>query len=207
MPEPETIIALPSAVQPVTHVRSTLIQSSLKQLKAHGRFDAYEQRLPQARRAEILDTLAPTWLAIEVAMAHYQACDELDLTTLELKRIGEAVGDRMGNMLIGALARAAKLTGITPWQFYGQLGRAWSRAFQGGCAGLTRVGPNESLIELRGLPLCRFAYFRHGCAGAFNAIANLAANRAATTIVDHSDDTLRLRGTWLDPRGDRPSAT
>lgn len=196
MPEPETIIPLPDAIAPATQVRSTLIQSSLKQLKASGHFDAYERRLPDSMRAEILDTLAPTWLGMDVAMAHYQACDELQLTAAELMRIGEAVGKLINNVLLSALARAAKLTGITPWQFYGQLGRVWSRAFQGGAVGLSRTGAAESLIDIRGLPLCRFEYFRYGCCGVFTSIAALAASRATTTIVDYSTDALRLRGTW-----------
>ena len=203
MSEPETIIALPDVIAPTTHVRSTLIQSSLKQLKASGHFDEYERRLPQAQRAEILDSVAPTWLSIEVAMAHYQACDELQLSTAELTRLGEAVGKLINNVLISVLARAAKAAGITPWQFYGQLGRVWSRAFQGGAVGLKRVGETESLIEIRGLPLCRFEYFRFGCAGVFTSIGNLAASRTTTTIVDHAADMLRLRGTWNDSRLDK----
>jgi hypothetical protein len=196
MSEAEIIIALPEAVTPATHVRSTLIQSSLRQLKASGHFEAYERRLPEDKRAEILDTLAPTWLSMDVAIAHYQACDELRLTAAELTRIGEAVGKLINNVLIGALARAAKLTGVTPWQFYGQVGRVWRRTFQGGAVGLTRVAPTESLIDIRGLALCRFEYFRYGCCGVFTSIANLAANRVTTTIVDHSAEALRLRGTW-----------
>lgn len=200
MPSAETIIALPEAIAPTTHVRSTLIQSSLKQLRASGHFDAYEQRLPADKRVEILDTLAPMWLSMEVAEAHYQACDELQLTSAELTRIGEAVGKQLNSVLISALARAAKLTGITPWQFYGQLGRMWSRAYQGGAVGLKRITATESLVEIRGLPLCRFEYFRYGCCGVFTAIANLAAQRATTTIVDHGADMLRLRGSWHDTR-------
>ena len=133
---------------------------------------------------------------MDVATAHYQACDELRLSAAELTRIGEAVGKQINNVLLSALARAAKLTGITPWQFYAQVGRVWGRAFQGGAVGLARMGATESLIEIRGLPLCRFEYFRYGCCGVFTSIANLAASRATTTIVEHSDDALSMRGTW-----------
>ena len=52
MPEPETMIALPEVITPVTHVRSTLIQSSLKQLQASGHFELYERRL-------VFDALRP----------------------------------------------------------------------------------------------------------------------------------------------------
>lgn len=66
----------------------------------------------------------------------------------------------------------------------------------GGAVGLKRVGPHESVIELRGLPLCRFDYFRHGCRGVFNVIAKLAAERAVTTIAEYGPDRHSMRGTW-----------
>jgi hypothetical protein len=37
--EPEIVIQLPDVIAPVTHVRSTLIRSALKQLQASGHFD------------------------------------------------------------------------------------------------------------------------------------------------------------------------
>jgi hypothetical protein len=196
MSEPEIIIQLPVAITPVTGVRSTLIQSSLKQLQGSGHFDAYERRLPTAERSAILETLGPTWLKIEIAQAHYQACDELGLAAPELIRMGEAVGNRMNTTLIGTLARVARVGGVTPWQFYGQLQRLWTRAFQGGAICLSRVGPTESLIEVRELPLCRYTYFRHGFSGVITSVANLAAHHATTTVAEHGPDHLIMRGTW-----------
>jgi hypothetical protein len=204
MAERETIIEVPKIVRPVTHVRSTLIQSSLKQLKEHGHFDAYERSLPPASRSTILETLGPTWLSIELAVAHYQTCEALQLTAAERLRIGEAVGARMNSTLIGTLARVAKLSGLTPWGFYGQLERLWRRAFQGGAIGLQRLGPNQSSIEVRGLTLCRYEYFRDGFAGVITSIANLAAADATTIVVEHGPDMLRLRGTWDAGASGRP---
>jgi hypothetical protein len=194
--QPEPIIPLPEVISPVTHVRSTLIQSSLKQLEVSGYFADYERRLPSAERSAILETLGPTWMRVESAQAHYQACDELGLTAPELSRMGEAVGKRMNSTLIGTLARVAKVSGVTPWQFYGQLQRLWGRAFQGGAIGLSRVGPNESLIEARGLTLCRYAYFRHGFSGVITSVANLVANNAKTVVVEHGPEHVVMRGSW-----------
>src|SRR5262245_9003652 len=53
----------------VTHVRSTLLQSSVQVLKDNGLFDAYLTKLAPRFKDEILLTLAPTWHPLEVAMA------------------------------------------------------------------------------------------------------------------------------------------
>jgi hypothetical protein len=196
MSEPDTVIALPTVVEPVTHVRSTLIQLSLSQLKASGHFEAYERLLPPADRSAIIDTFAPTWLPIVLAEAHYGACDGLALSPTELLKVGEAVGAKINSTLMSTLTRVARLAGITPWQFYSQVGRVWSRTFQGGAVGLTRVGPTESRIELRGLSLCRITYFRFAASGVFNAIAKLAARHSTTTIVEHGPAHLCMRGVW-----------
>lgn len=205
MLDAETIIELPAVIEPVSQVRSTLIQSSLKQLRASGHFDAYERRLPREKRAAVLETLGPTWLSIDIALAHYKACDELQLSTSELLKIGEGVGSRMSSTLISTLTRVAKLSGITPWQFYGQLERFWKRAFIGGAVSLKRLGPTESLIEVRGVALCRYAYFRHGFTGVINAIAKLAADDSTTTVVEHAPDMILMRGFWTRGHGPKLS--
>jgi hypothetical protein len=199
MPEPEAIFALPPIIRPVTHVRSTLIQSSLQTLRTAGYFEAYERRLADAERAAILETLAPTWLSITTAEAHYQACDELGLDAAERVRLGAHVGTSLSNTLVGSLARVAKATGITPWQFFGQLHRLWTRAFQGGAISVMRVGPKEALVQVHKLSLCRYAYFRHGLCGVLMSTANLVATQAKSLIVEGGSavDLLTIRGTWV----------
>jgi hypothetical protein len=194
----EPIIPLPAVIHPVTRVRSTLILSSINQLRAAGHFDAYERRLPLAERSTILETVAPTWLDIATAEAHYQACDELGLEPAELLKLGQQVGMSLNKTLVGTLARVAQMSGVTPWQFFGQLERLWTRAFQGGAISVMRVGPKEALIDVRKLSLCQHAYFRHGFCGVLTSTASLVASRATNVIVDSDSAAERLvvRGTW-----------
>src|SRR5688572_27123859 len=75
----------------VTQVRSTLLQSSLQTLREHGLFERYVALLPKEYHEPILLTLAPSWLPVEVAMAHYRCCDQLSLDDTALQRFGETV--------------------------------------------------------------------------------------------------------------------
>jgi hypothetical protein len=182
----------------VTGVRSTLLHSSISQLRAAGHFEAYEGRLPLAEKSLILETLAPTWLSITTAEAHYRTCDELGLDPEELLKIGAQVGTSLNNTLVGTLVRVAKATGVTPWQFFGQLERLWGRAFQGGAISVVRLGPNEALIDVRKLSLCQYAYFRHAFCGVLTSTAGLVAKNATNEIVECSSAAERfvVRGRW-----------
>src|SRR5687768_14087931 len=77
---------------PVTrHVRGSLIASSLHTLRELGYYDNYLTHLPSRYREPVLFGLASSWLPLEVADAHYQACDDLKLGDTEIVAIGEAV--------------------------------------------------------------------------------------------------------------------
>ena len=80
----ECVVSPPAVLARVTRVRSTLLQSSLNSLRTHAYYDRYLAVVDPSYREVILGSLAPEWLPMEVAEAHYRACDALQLTTEEM---------------------------------------------------------------------------------------------------------------------------
>jgi hypothetical protein len=71
---------------PVTAVRNVLLQTSLDELKAKGHYDRYVQLIAPEMLEQIQTFLAPGWVPIEIAHAHYAACERLGLTSEQTDR-------------------------------------------------------------------------------------------------------------------------
>jgi len=196
----EIIIPHSAPVRAATHVRSTLIQSSIATLRAAGHFDRYASLLAPDVRAPILESIAPAWLPIELGEAHYQACDLLELREEQLVAIGEAVGDRMQGAFMETLTRAGRAMGVTPWLLLKRFDVLWGRLFQGGSIELTKAGPKDLSIEIRGAAVLRFAYFRRAFCGVVRAGYKYVGARAAYVQMARWDpQTLRfvMRAAWV----------
>jgi hypothetical protein len=165
----EVIIAHLSPLRPASHVRSTLLQSSLNFLRDHGHYDAYLKLVSPAYRETIVTALAPTWLPIEVGVAHYRACDALLLSTADRIASGESVGDRIQGTFMRTLVQTARTAGVTPWTLFKRFDRMWERLFQGGSVEVVQVGPKDLTIEVCGAQVSQFAYFRTGFTGVVRA--------------------------------------
>ncbi len=179
----ECLIALPATIERVTAVRSTLIQSSLTTLREHGYFERYAGELQSRHRETILQSLAPEWLPLDVAISHYAACDALRLSHDQLLAVGESVGSRIQGTFIATLVKRARTIGLTPWVPFGQFDRLWGRLMQGGAVALYKRGPKDATIEVRNLPLARFAYFRAGFCGVIASGGKLGAGRSVSVRV------------------------
>src|SRR5437870_4214684 len=83
-----------SAVRPATHFRSTWLASSMRTLREHGLLERYLAVLPRELHAEVLQPIVGVWLPITLAIAHYTACDALDLTPSELIAVGNEAARR-----------------------------------------------------------------------------------------------------------------
>jgi hypothetical protein len=196
----ECLIALPSPVVRVTEVRSTLLQSSLNTLRERGHFDRYLKLLDPAQREVILGTLAPVWLPLTSAIKHYEACEALQLGSDELMQVGEDVGNRIQGTFIGTIVKKARTVGLNPWVPLSQFHRLWERLMQGGAVGLYRVGPKDVRIEVRMLPLARYAYFRSAFCGVIASGIKLGAGRAVTVRIVETrpfEERLVFRGSWV----------
>src|SRR4030095_11345767 len=126
----------------------------------------------------ILNTLEPTWIPIEAALAHYHACEALELSEQEQLGMGTAVGDRLQGTFLSTIARTGKNLGATPWIILMNLDRLWDRTFQGGGCACYKLSPKDARCELLGLPLASVPYFRNAYRGVFLVAMNIFAQRA-----------------------------
>jgi hypothetical protein len=201
MGEPrEVIIAHTAPQRAATHVRSTLIQSSLATLRELGHLEAYLALLDSAYRREILETIAPTWLPIVVGQAHYRTCDNLGLSEAQLIALGEHVGDRMQGAFMETLTRAGRSMGLTPWVLLKRFDVLWGRLFQGGSIELTKVGPKELTIEIRLAGVLHSSYFRQAFCGVVKAGYKYVGARAVYVRIvrwESGSERFVMRAAWV----------
>jgi hypothetical protein len=183
----ETLIAHLEHPRPVTELRSTILASSVSSLRSRGHFDAYVALLDPAFRDAILKPNGPPWIPIEVAVAHYDACERLALGAEEMRLIGWSVGDRIHTMFMKAVAKGAQAVGVTPWTLLGNFQRLWARLLQNGSVAVLRTGPKDGIVEVQGLPLARFEYFRVGFAGVIGRAIEFGGGRGVRVSVGGFD--------------------
>jgi hypothetical protein len=149
------------ALAPIaTHIRSTMITSSVASLRARGLFEEYRSHLPPELRDEIPATVAGSWLPMETGIQHYSACNALRLSVPELLSIGESVGDRSTKSALSLVTKLAAGSGVTPWTVFTNSRRLWERAFQGSSISVVKLGPKEARFEIIAWPLAGIEYNR-----------------------------------------------
>lgn len=184
----------------VTAVRGTMLVSSVSTIKELGLFDRYLACLPASLHDQILYTLAMSWSPIEVAYAHYEACDRMGLRDDEIAEIGARVSGRFANTFLGTLLGTARTAGIdAPWMGLRAQPRSWDRMFVGGGARIERVGPKDVIGTFTGLPLARIRYYRQSFCGYYRGLAKLFGHQAHVKVIGEAgqSDTLTVSGSWV----------
>jgi hypothetical protein len=181
-----------------TQFRSTWLTSSLRALREHRRFDEYMALLPPHHRPAVTDSVAGVWLPIEVAMAHYDACDALHFSPAELFAIGREVHTTAQASVLGTLTKLAVGAGATPWTAMGQYQRLWDRVWVGGGVGVFKLGPKEARVEIVGWPCSRYTYIRHAMRGVMAGMLELFCTKAYVSEVPRlcTSTTLAFRCAW-----------
>ncbi|MDB4973380.1 MAG: hypothetical protein JWN48_1721 [Myxococcaceae bacterium] len=200
MGEAEIVIAHVAGARGATSIRSTVLQSSIASLRERGHFERWYALVEVDHRATIVESLAPSWLPIEVALAHYRACDALLLSPIEQSAMGAAVGDRIQGTFLGTLMKSARAAGFNPMILLSQFDRLYGRLFQGGSVQLTRTGPKDLDIELRGVPLFDGMYFRIAFGGVVRAGILLSGVRSAyvkATSFKEASSTCVFHASWV----------
>jgi hypothetical protein len=175
----EVLIPHVEPLRPAATIRSTVLQSSLASLRKRGHFDDWYARMDKTYRDQIVESLAPSWMPIEAGLAHYGACEALMLPMSEQVAMGEAVGDRIQGSFLSTLMKSARSAGLNPMILLMQFDRLYARLFQGGSIQLVKTGPKDIDIEVRGLPLVRFPYFRIAFTGVVRAGIAFSGVRSA----------------------------
>jgi hypothetical protein len=197
MPPPEEILvplrAADHLVGIATHVRTTLLVSSLQSLRRRQRIDDYLGHLPAERHAAMHSMIAGQWVPMELAVAHYQACQALHLPSEEVNLVGKEVGDRIEGTFLATMVRMAGHVGATPWTALSQAGRLYDRIFRGGGGlGVVKIGPKEARARLVGVPLAGITYFNVAMAGVFEVGAELFCSKAYAREVPGSRTPTRV---------------
>lgn len=81
-------------------------------------------------------------------MAHYRACEALELGKHEAWEIGVEVTRRVHGTSLALAFRLAKQAGVTPWSVLLQLPRLWERVWRGGGLAIHKRGPKEAILEV-----------------------------------------------------------
>jgi hypothetical protein len=196
--QPHVVVPRRSPLVPVTHVRSTLLASSLQTLRSGGSLDAYLALLPTVHHTTVLEAVVGSWIPLSVAMAHYTAANSLGLSMPEQFENGRVVAERIQNSLLGTLVRAAKGAGVTPWTGLAQFQRLWDRLLQGGSGAVYQLGPKEARVEAHGVALVAIPYFRNAWRGMLAGSGALFCSRIfVTELVQHtSKDSFAMRVAW-----------
>ena len=181
--EGELILDYPKLLEPVTAIRSTLITSSLSSLRARGLFERYDALQTSPHRQMILNLVAGEWLPLEVALAHYQACDALGLSEAEQISIGKDVSRRVHETFLSLIVKAARGVGVTPWTLLPRGNSMNSRLCVGGGVRIWKLGPKSVRVELARLPQLAIPYVRNGLLGLYAAAVELLAENVAARIV------------------------
>jgi hypothetical protein len=135
-------------VPQATRFRSTWLSSSLTALRDRGLMDRYLGLLPAEYHRPIIEIVAGVWLPIDVCIAHYRACDGLELSKREMWEIGDQVTRRVHGTSLALALRLATQAGVTPWTILAQLNRLWERIWVGGGVAVYKRGPKEAVVEL-----------------------------------------------------------
>lgn len=158
------VVPLPAPrnrVPNATHFRSTWITASQGTLKARGLRERYEAQIAPEHRDVLLNIIAGEWLPMDIAHAHYSACDRLRLPADELLEIGIEATKKASKTHIAFVVRMAQGMGVTPWTLLSQTPRIWTRTFRGGGAiGVARLGPKDARLEIVGFPVAGLRYLR-----------------------------------------------
>jgi len=177
--EPFLPFAVPRARVPVcTHIRSTLIGSSILALKRHEVLGRYLRHLAPEHHDTILYGVAGQWLPIEVGLVHYAACAQMNLPTQEIVALGASVAALAQKAMFSFVLRVATESGVTPWSAISKGQVFWDRSYRGSAIAAFKLGPKECRVETVANPLAENPYWRSSLRGILTALIQAFSRRA-----------------------------
>jgi hypothetical protein len=174
----EVVLALPANVAPIRHVRSTVLLGSLGALEADGYRERWSALVPNEAREALQYAVPGVWMRIEVALAHYGACDQLNLSDDAAAQLGASTFSRVKGTLLGTMLRMAQGTTVTPWTVLPHLQRFWNRAYDGAGIRIIKKGPKDAHVDVVQCALADAGYYRLALGGLLRSVIELFATRA-----------------------------
>jgi hypothetical protein len=195
----DVVLAFPPKAVATRSVRSTVLLGSIATLREAGHHAAWSAALDPAHRDTLLQAVAGVWLSLDVALAHYEACDSLALSSDAVAKLGGATFARVQGALMGTVLAMANGAGVTPWTVLPHLQRFWNRAYQGGALQITRHGPKDAHLDLARCALAESHYYRNGLRGLAAAVMSLFCQKVYVKeqVGPRPEGTLTLHAQWV----------
>ena len=195
-----TVVDHESAAGPtLLEVRGSLIVSSLQTLRELALFPRYIAHLPAAQHERVLYALASSWLPCEVALAHYGACDAMELSEKELQAMGEHVAQRILGTFLATVLKGTRVIGanMRPLAAFQHYPRLWDRLLRGGGCTVCQTGPKDATIESRGVPMFGYRYFRFAYMHLIRGAGLLFGDTIYTRALRTSQTSMKIGVSWV----------
>jgi hypothetical protein len=186
-------------IEDAKHFRSTWITASQATIRGLGVWAKYEAALNPEHRAAVLAAVAGVWMPMDVARAHYSACDSLGFDEAQLVEIGRAAMRRANATTLSLVSRMAQGAGVTPWTALGQAPRFKAATLDGGFVAVARLGPKEARVDYVGYPLAGIRYNRVTWRGILIGTVELFCQKAYAKEVPQGCDarSLAVKLSWV----------
>lgn len=186
--------------RPVTAVKNVLLQASLARLKETGLYPRYAAIVAPGVPEQIESNLAMSWMPVEVAVAHYGACESMVLDAEQVTDVGTGVGERVKETQLVTSSKKTREEDTSNWDNMGSLYRIWARSFQGGSVQIVKLGAKDMLLEQRGFVLTQYRYYRQAqlavLRSSFEAFG-MQVTSLKTTSYSAARDEVAIRLTWV----------
>jgi hypothetical protein len=96
----------------VTHIRGIILTKSMENLVGAGLHERYLRELEPELHEPMRFVIAASWVPIELARAHYAACDRMKLGDRATEELGSLMAASMSSTLFASLLRAVWSTGL-----------------------------------------------------------------------------------------------
>jgi hypothetical protein len=187
------LVPMPEPVPRARAVRGTVIVASLRALNDAGLHGAYRSALDAQHREGLQAPLANSWLPIDLAMAHYDACDALGLSLATIDELGRTAGTSVNAVFLQSMLKLA----ADPLFAWTHAQRIWARGWDGSAVGVTRAGPKDVLVTVAGFPCARFGYVQRALLGFFVRNTELFCRKAHAQLLQTGPELLRYGVSWV----------
>lgn len=186
-------------IPPATHVRSTLIVSSIQTLRSRNMLERYLDLVEPSRRDELLSLIAGTWVPIDMGLEHYRATNKLGLDSQTIEGIGAEVGERINKSFLSFVVKLSKEVGVTPWTALGRAHRLRELTWKGSDVAIWKLGPKDARFDWGGLPYASIPYYVTSFGGFLRGLIQLFCTKAYTRPVpDRMSPTfISYRISWV----------
>jgi hypothetical protein len=183
-----------------THLRGTVLASSLAILRQRGREQAYFRALPCELHESIHALVAQAWLSMELATAHFCAMDRVFPDPQEQRANGITAAERTQNGYVATVLRSLRAAGAdyVPMALE-RVPSVLERMVRGGNCLVYRTGLKDARIELVGYPFLAPRYCHNAWHGMFDSSLSLISRRifVRNDLAFATGDRMALNLSWV----------